>query len=116
MNKSAVVLMFLVGLVASSPAIGGVEDELSRFHDLCKTDADVVVNGYEFKKSGMSYAMIADTIKTAFAGKTQTSKNSGDDALYLIKTAFRLNPGLKNEIIREAAYQLCMKEKLSTNR
>jgi hypothetical protein len=116
MNKSAVALMVLAGLAASSPAISGVEDELSRFHDLCKTDADVVVNGYEFKKSGMSYAMIADTIKTAFAGKSQTSKDSGDEALYLIKTAYRLNPELKNEAIREAAYRLCMKEKLSMDR
>ncbi|MEC4748279.1 hypothetical protein [Methylomicrobium sp. Wu6] len=116
MNKSVVVLLVSTGLAASGPAISGVEDELNRFRALCKTDADVVVNGYEFKKSGLSIAMIAETIKTAFGGKTQTSKDGGDDALYLIKTAYRLKPELKNEIIREAAYQLCMKEKLSTDR
>jgi len=115
MNKSVVVLLVST-VAASGPAISGVEDELNRFHALCKTDADVVVNGYEFKKSGLSIAMIAETIKTAFGGKAQTSKDGGDDALYLIKTAYRLKPELKNEIIREAAYRLCMKEKLSTDR
>jgi len=116
MNKSVVVLLLLTGLAASRPALSSTEEELNRFHALCKTDADVVVNGYEFKKSGLSFAMIKDTIRTAFAGKAQTSKDSGDDALYLIKAAYRLNPELKIEIIREAAYRLCMKEKLSTDR
>jgi len=116
MSKSVVLLVALTGLIASGPAVSGTEDELKRFHALCRTDADVVVNGYEFKKSGLSLAMIADTIRTAFAGKTQTSKDSGDDAVYLIKTAYRLKPKLKSEIIREATYRLCMKEKLSTDR
>ncbi|WP_374089725.1 hypothetical protein [Methylomicrobium lacus] len=116
MNKSAVVLLILTGLAASRPALSGTEEELNRFHTLCKTDADVVVNGYEFKKSGLSFAAIRDTIKTAFADKIQTSKDSGNDALYLINAAYRLNPELKTEIIREAAYRLCMKEKLSTDR
>jgi hypothetical protein len=30
--------------------------------------------------------------------------------------AYRLNPEIKQEVIREAAYRLCMKEKLSTDR
>jgi len=116
MNKSVVVLWALAGHAISGSAFSGTEDELNRFHALCKTDADVVVNGYEFKKSGLSYEQIAETIKTAFANKKQTSKNSGNDALYLINAAYRLNPELKIEIIREAAYRLCMKEKLSTDR
>lgn len=115
MNKSIVVLLALTGLAVSGPAVSGAEDEINHFHTLCKTDADVVVNGYEFKKSGLSYAMIAETVKTAFAGKTKNSKDGGDDALYLINAAYRLNPDLKLEIIREAAYRLCMKEKLSTD-
>lgn len=99
----------------SGPAVSGGEEELDRFHSLCKTDADVVANGYEFKKSGLSYEMLADTIKKAFINKTKSSKDSGNDALYLINAAYRLDPELKNEIIREAAYRLCMKEKLSTD-
>jgi hypothetical protein len=116
MNISVVVLLALTGLAAANPAVSGTEEELNRFHTLCKTDADVVVNGYEFKKSGLSYSMIADTIKTAFADKTQTSKDGSNDALYLIDLAYRLNPELKQEVIHEAAYQLCMKEKLSMDR
>lgn len=116
MNKSVTFLLALTATMASGTAIGSAEDELNRFDTLCKTDADVLANGYEFKKSGLSYEMIANTIKSTFASKTQTSKDSGDDALYLINMAYRLNPEIKQEVIREAAYRLCMKEKLSTDR
>jgi hypothetical protein len=116
MNKSSVFLLILTAMAASGTAFGSAEDELNRFDTLCKTDADVLVNGYEFKKSGLSYEMIANTIKNTFASKTQTSKDSGDDALYLINVAYRLSPELRQEVIREAAYRLCMKEKLSTDR
>jgi hypothetical protein len=116
MNKSNVFLLILTAMAASGTAFGSADDELNRFDTLCKTDADVLVNGYEFKKSGLSYEMIANTIKNTFASKPQTSKDSGDDALYLINVAYRLSPELRQEVIREAAYRLCMKEKLSTDR
>lgn len=116
MNKSIVFFLTLAALGTSGSAIGNVEDELDRFDKLCRTDADVLVNGYEFKKSGLSYEIIANTIKKTFASKTQASKDNGNDALYLIKVAYRLNPEIRQEVIREAAYRLCMKEKLSTDR
>jgi hypothetical protein len=116
MNQSIVFLWSVAALTASGMAIGSAEEELNRFDSLCKTDAEVLVNGHEFKKSGLSYEMITNTIKNTFAGKTQTSKDSGDDALYLIEIAYRLSPELRQEVIREAAYRLCMQEKLSTDR
>ncbi len=116
MKTTVVVFVALMGLAVSEPTIIAAEDELNRYHAACKSDAGIVVNGYEFKTSGLSCAMIVDAIKTAFAGKTQTSKEGSDDALFLIKAGYRLKPGLKNESIREAAYRLCMKEKLSTDR
>jgi hypothetical protein len=116
MNKSIVLLLALTSMSASGAVTGKAEDELNRFDVLCKTDADVIANGYEFKKSGLPYAVIADTVKKTFASKTQTSKESGNDALYLIDIAYRLQPKLRQEVIRKAAYRLCMKEKLSTDR
>lgn len=116
MNKSIVFLFALTSISASGAVTGKAEDELTRFDTLCKTDADVVASGYEFKKSGLPYEMIANTLKNTFADKTGTAKESGNDALYLIDIAYRLKPELRQEVIREAAYRLCMKEKLSTNR
>lgn len=106
----------LICFVVSAPVFSRDDEEINRFDMLCKTDADVVVNGYQFKKTGLPFAAIVDTIKKTFVNKSQTSKASGDDALYLIDVAYALNPELNDEIIREAAYRLCMKEKLSTDR
>jgi phage major head subunit gpT-like protein len=116
MNKSVVFLLALTSMQASGAVAGKGEDELARFDTLCKTDADVVANGYEFKTSGLPYSIVADTIKNTFANKTGTTKESGNDALYLIDIGYRLKPELRQEVIREAAYRLCMKEKLSTDR
>ena len=116
MKKSGRMLIILMGITFSTPSFCGDNDEINRFHMLCKMDADVVVNGYEFKKTGLSFSTIAETIKKTFLNKSQTSKASGDDALYLMDMAYTLNPELNDEVIREAAYRLCMKEKLSTDR
>jgi len=116
MKKSGRVLFILMSLAFSIPVFCGDEDEINRFDMLCETDADVVVNGYQFKKSGFSFAAIVDTIKKTFEYKSQKSKTNGNDALYLIDMAYVLNPDLSDDIIREAAYRLCMKEKLSTDR
>lgn len=116
MKKTAWAVSLLTGLLFSASALGGDADELKRFDALCKTDADVIVNGYQFKKSGLSFASIIDTLKHAFSGSSQAAKSGGDDALYLIKMAYQLHPDLNENLIREAAYRLCMKEKLSTDR
>lgn len=115
MKKSAKALLIVIGLTFSLPAFSGEEDEINRFETMCKTDADIVVNGYQFKKSNLPFGSIVNTIKQTFAKNNKAAKSSGDDVLYLIDAAYTLNPDLNEDIIREAAYRLCMKEKLSTD-